>query len=210
MLCYSYSNFNPRPPCGGQPFDKGYNPQPWVFQSTSSVWRTTELESEWDSADGISIHVLRVEDNSTGIILLCGCCDFNPRPPCGGQHTDFFGYSLMSNFNPRPPCGGQRTGIILLCGCCDFNPRPPCGGQRCWSIRSRRITNEFQSTSSVWRTTSKLFLILPALNKFQSTSSVWRTTVWAATRGMTLDISIHVLRVEDNSKNREKSLFAFI
>ena len=20
------------------------------------------------------------------IILLCGCCDFNPRPPCGGRH----------------------------------------------------------------------------------------------------------------------------
>ena len=45
---------------------------------------------------------------------------------------------------------------------------------------------------------------------FQSTSSVWRTTTGDIKRSAHGDISIHVLRVEDDCKNREKSLFAFI
>ena len=46
--------------------------------------------------------------------------------------------------------------------------------------------------------------------RFQSTSSVWRTTEGREMREADFVISIHVLRVEDDSKNREKSLFAFI
>lgn len=46
--------------------------------------------------------------------------------------------------------------------------------------------------------------------QFQSTSSVRRTTSTGGQPASPAAISIHVLRVEDNSKNREKSLFAFI
>lgn len=45
---------------------------------------------------------------------------------------------------------------------------------------------------------------------FQSPSSVWRTTAEIDEVRADLKISIHVLRVEDDSKNREKSLFALI
>ena len=46
--------------------------------------------------------------------------------------------------------------------------------------------------------------------RFQSTSSVWRTTRPGQNILDAAYISIHVLRVEDDSKNREKSLFVLI
>ena len=48
------------------------------------------------------------------------------------------------------------------------------------------------------------------LTAFQSTSSVWRTTPEYEAASDDLQISIHVLRMEDDGKNREKSLFALI
>lgn len=45
---------------------------------------------------------------------------------------------------------------------------------------------------------------------FQSTFSVRRTTATWLNAMAWEDISIHVLRAEDDSKNREKSLFALI
>ena len=56
---------------------------------------------------------------------------------------------------------------------------------------------QFQSTSSVWRTTiDKGETISPHV--FQSTSSVWRTTVDSGDVVKAIRISIHVLRVEDD------------
>ena len=63
-------HFNPRPPCGGRPFDSGYNPQPWLFQSTSSVWRTTLWILLKLLFPKISIHVLRVEDDPQTLVPL--------------------------------------------------------------------------------------------------------------------------------------------
>ena len=56
----------------------------------------------------------------------------------------------------------------------DFNPRPPCGGRHDHPATCRRA-GEFQSTSPVWRTTTKLFRIIDKC-----------------------PISIHVPRVEDD------------
>ena len=39
------------------------------FQSTSSVWRTTDIEAAEQTASEISIHVLRVEDD-----VFCVTC----------------------------------------------------------------------------------------------------------------------------------------
>ena len=100
-----------------------------------------------------------------------------------------------------------------------FNPRPPYGGRRrepCRPLRQR----QFQSTSSVWRTTAprcKFPARRPNFNprppcggrpaigwthgtaaKFQSTSSVWRTTSLLILLLSRTSISIHVLRVEDD------------
>ena len=55
----------------------------------------------------------------------------------------------------------------------------------------------FQSTSSVWRTTAAVGVDNVG-ELFQSTSSVWRTTPLEEAWDLRLDISIHVLRVEDD------------
>ena len=55
--------FNPRPPCGGQLCVICLINTGRVFQSTSSVWRTTALAVLVAVWAVISIHVLRVEDN---------------------------------------------------------------------------------------------------------------------------------------------------
>ena len=68
-----------------------------IFQSTSSVWRTTAPSS--------SIFALSTY--------------FNPRPPCGGRpRRSLSCLRQIGNFNPRPPCGGRRAsgdyGIDIL------------------------------------------------------------------------------------------------
>ena len=56
-------DFNPRPPCGGRPESAPLGPPPLVFQSTSSVRRTTCTGVFNHLALFISIHVLRAEDD---------------------------------------------------------------------------------------------------------------------------------------------------
>ena len=107
MAVPSFINFNPRPPCGGrpllylrQPAQKNFNPRPpcggrrpalmrpaikEVFQSTSSVWRTTWVTKA-------------AQANNR---------NFNPRPPCGGRQRSRKGRAPAAHFNPRPPCGGR-------------------------------------------------------------------------------------------------------
>ena len=146
-----------------------------IFQSTSSVWRTT-------AGHGSQNGTLQ---------------DFNPRPPCGGRlwgdsmimrwYTFQSTSSVWRTTNDR--CAAVwispisihvlrveddiqscwYNGFLLY-----FNPRPPCGGRPV--IRDSHISaNEFQSTSSVWRTTRHITAYLNC-SLFQSTSSVWRTT----------------------------------
>ena len=64
-------------------------------------------------------------------------------------------------------------------------------------LRSRPVSATFQSTSSMWRTTfRKTHTFLP--RKFQSTSSMWRTTFLFRHGSIRIEISIHVLHVEDD------------
>ena len=62
-------HFNPRPPCGGRPRQRGLGGQ----------------------MVPISIHVLRVEDDVKSMVLTFPLCYFNPRPPCGGRRHSFGG-----------------------------------------------------------------------------------------------------------------------
>ena len=79
--------FNPRPPCGGRPkLPSGYCIFS-LFQSTSSVWRTTKCFKLNHLHPWISIHVLRVEDDSAHALKISHLRNFNPRPPCGGRHV---------------------------------------------------------------------------------------------------------------------------
>ena len=172
------------------PFDK--------FQSTSSVWRTTP-----------GVQPLATPPRY-----------FNPRPPCGGRPLFTISFNLylafqstssvwrttgtqikaikgFVDFNPRPPCGGRpapRAG--LTCGD-DFNPRPPCGGRRV-SGGKDSLYMLFQSTSSVWRTTVAVINEGRAAPNFNPRPPCGGRHDLRRWQFPGREISIHVLRVEDD------------
>ena len=174
--------FNPRPPCGGRP-----------RQTTSSPARF-----------GISIHVPRVEDDSTrGRARELGFY-FNPRPPCGGRPIVDCINQANATFQSTSPVwrttskktGADKSEFISIhvprveddknqkgsgTPLPHFNPRPPCGGRRELKEAERRQNELFQSTSPVWRTTQKRNC--PPKAK---------------------EISIHVPRVEDDLDGRTR------
>ena len=123
----------------------------------------------------ISIHVLHVEDDQCTAAGLTRAADFNPRPPCGGRR------------------------LFVLCAVGDLvisihvlhveDDR----GQ----LHNRRGLYQFQSTSSMWRTTQE-GEPLHGYVVFQSTSSMWRTTPPGWHSSSWIIISIHVLHVEDD------------
>ena len=131
MSGLSMMNFNPRPPCGGRRApSQGLRPH-FLFQSTSSVWRTTlrvlvrqlnhilfqSTSSVWRTTNSVSM-------------IDCNSADFNPRPPCGGRHPCELSSAPKPYFNPRPPCGGRRNQHSQSGTNHHFNPRPPCGGRQ--------------------------------------------------------------------------------
>ena len=144
------------------------------FQSTSSVWRTTEGGTYPYFDTEISIHVLRVEDD---------------RP--GGSDR---GSALISIHVLRVE---DDLGLGLSAGQhIYFNPRPPCGGRPtpAWGVFWYR---RFQSTSSVWRTT-----VCGALWSLYTPISIHVLRVeddrYMQLYACKYGISIHVLRVEDD------------
>ena len=168
-------DFNPRPPCGGRPAVPDTAVVLREFQSTSPVWRTTYAGIEDFTKVEISIHVPRVEDDSSYACNL----------PC------------IRYFNPRPPCGGRRSIQAPHSGSYPFQSTSPV-----WRTTPRqthiKLDKIFQSTSPVWRTTKRGELVpcqpvisihVPRVEddfsniscrsayfRFQSTSPVWRTT----------------------------------
>ena len=175
-------DFYPRPPRGGRPFDLRDAVNGFVFLSTPSARRATQPSRSQT------------------------------------QRTSYF--------YPRPPRGGRRARLrARACMSIYFYPRPPRGGRQ--QQKQRRLKSEqFLSTPSARRATSGM-IYSPRSSKFLSTPSARRAT--AATiseitpttdfyprppRGgrrdqlFTLDgvfnISIHALREEGDSKNRDK------
>ena len=98
------TDFNPRPPCGGRQEQTLNELLEEVFQSTSSVWRTTSGSCPCLASIKISIHVLRVEDDSPMIAGARPWVYFNPRPPCGGRP-----FTVVIT---RPPNGFQSTSSV--------------------------------------------------------------------------------------------------
>ena len=104
------------------------------FQSPSSVWRTTHGLHRQGRVGVISIPVLRVEDDASG-------CRLRPRPVY---------------FNPRPPCGGRRR-LDADFGLGLFISIPVLRVEDDMAVQIIYIASvEFQSPSSVWRTTRQL------------------------------------------------------
>ena len=221
-------HFNPRPPCGGRRDCFVFAAGLMIFQSTSSVWRTTSARDESRRSLKISIHVLRVEDDMMGTRCTSASSRFQStssvwrttRP----ESCTSPGWTISIHvLRVEDDClQGRRRRADA-----NFNPRPPCGGRLRESMQIQ-ILREFQSTSSVWRTTAPggaaaiigqisihvlrveddllIVAVLCTRTKFQSTSSVWRTTRRAGPRTWSAGISIHVLRVEDDAQSRPSHL----
>ena len=155
------------------------------FQSTSSARRTTSSADKLRQCVCISIHVLREEDDRSG--LLSSICQkhFNPRPPRGGRLLAQlllvrFGFISIHVLREEDDESWDRCRFAAYY----FNPRPPRGGRL---LCNKRIFQFF---------------------RFQSTSSARRTTSVTKQRIPNAIISIHVLREEDdhNCKNRSMTL----
>ena len=123
------------------------------FQSTSSAWRTTREAVAEQRRAMISIHVLRVEDDSALVITAMRRVKFQSTSSVWRTTRKRYfeskgGYISIHVLRVEDDRG--RT--ALWPSPPDFNPRPPCGGRlRLWGCFLTRAG--FQSTSSVWRTT---------------------------------------------------------
>ena len=135
------------------------------------------LRTRYTIYGGISIHVLRVEDDSPKLGMAAPAHHFNPRPPCGGRH-----------FDGQPGIDKITISIHVLRveddrahgagnhAHTDFNPRPPCGGRLppFWYEQARLYFNPRPPCGG-------------------------RPLAFYLSRFFTA-ISIHVLRVEDDSQ----------
>ena len=145
--------FNPRPPCGGRRYTifgvvipvNNFNPRPPCGGRRGVVRKIVVMAR-------ISIHVLHVEDDSAVESTQQSVSISIHVLHVEDDEAPFFAVKLHQHFNPRPPCGGRP------------HKRP-----------RNRSSAKFQSTSSMWRTTS-LYDWQNNSILFQSTSSMWRTT----------------------------------
>ena len=172
-------HFYPRPPRGGRHIPRRCYNQSNLFLSTSSARRTTPRRARC----GASTTFLSTSSarRTTSLAAADSYPDryFYPRPPRGGRRSKKWRHHNDQNFYPRPPRGGRHDGPHRLAfERNNFYPRPPRGG----------------------RQEDSQFILLYKL--FLSTSSARRTT--RDRIGLTCcgNISIHVLREEDDSDPR--------
>ena len=152
-----------------------------IFLSTPSARRATKATQLYDHFSNISIHALREEGDAipgTGRRIFL---NFYPRPPRGGRRFVPTDNDSIIHFYPRPPRGGRPVDTLLFFYLLeDFYPRPPRGGRPAFWCRLR-----------------------PAL-EFLSTPSARRATHRQRAGRRLGSISIHALREEGDSKNRDK------
>ena len=143
----------------------------------------------------ISIHALREEGDEAVRLRASEPTNFNPRPPRGGRHTEWYKSKGGKEFQSTPSARRATLLVVLKIRwirisihalreegdpACpgagedgqNFNPRPPRGGRR-WHRPCREAACLFQSTPSARRATG-----VPAV------------------RALRISISIHALREE--------------
>ena len=181
-LCW-ITNFYPRPPRGGRRILILTLRLLSQFLSTPSARRATHSDSYPASALPISIHALREEGDldlsaTTEELLL-----FLSTPSARRATRGDMVYITRAVFLSTP---SARRATQQRIGCRgddqNFYPRPPRGG--------------------------RLFFVRPSLLKtlFLSTPSARRATLNCHVLYLLPKISIHALREEGDSKNREKTL----
>ena len=201
--------FNPRPPCGGRHDKPAKLCGGEAFQSTSSVWRTTPCAQPSGQTNDISIHVLRVEDDSLPLPIMLILPYFNPRPPCGGRHTSTQAILFDNSFQSTSSVWRttyvlpySNKGVLISIHVLRveddlsrvhlhgsnwyFNPRPPCGG------RPYQYDNVF------------------CVKDFNPRPPCGGRHIVTASDTRPRAISIHVLRVEDDCKHAKHAQFCAI
>ena len=198
------SYFYPRPPRGGRRNATVLGAGGNQFLSTPSARRATPLWYGGRLAHGISIHALREE----GDLVHDGILD--PRneflsTPSARRATKSWYSSLMvwEHFYPRPPRGGRLIPISETCGTSYFYPRPPRGGRRI-PRSSWPGTKKFLSTPSARRATISPLQCASGMRYFYPRPPRGGRPKFKYPKQPDLEISIHALREEGDSKNRDK------
>lgn len=112
-----------------------------LFQSPSSVWRTT-LYRRCAVLRGrdISIHVLRVEDDAPSSAFPWPRANFNPRPPCGGRQQKQRKISICIHYNTAICTDLQLKQSAYAFVCTDRDKQSPEKLVRSIRVRSARFT----------------------------------------------------------------------
>ena len=130
----------------------------------------------------ISIHALLAESD-LGAGKSCDVCGISIHALLA--ESDLWAWMGDSNyeyFYPRSPCGERRFGSARLVACAYFYPRSPCG---------ERLEHAYQ-------------LVLWVL-RFLSTLSLRRATHYDNYNLHCVEISIHALLAESDSKSAQNS-----
>ena len=172
------SNFYPRPPRGGRPnglvaFATGY-----IFLSTPSARRatTTKTVSRSETALFLSTPSARRATGTTSKTLLFGEISIHALRE-EGDHSNGNSLRHFCNFYPRPPRGGRRGKGYSTQGAIKFLSTPS----------ARRATGQFS--------------VGLCLFQFLSTPSARRATADCFAMRQGIQISIHALREEGDSRD---------
>ena len=174
----------------------------------------------------ISIHALREEGDHRQFDFARRSAYFYPRPPRGGRPRSFPLDSQFFYFYPRPPRGGRLIIFLRRPAEKRFLSTPSarratgfdvvCRGWSVISIHALReegdtlrrcgssLASRFLSTPSARRATHGHFSQSLLQCLFLSTPSARRATSNNAAMSYNSAISIHALREEGDSKNRDK------
>ena len=175
-----HPDFNPRSPCGERLEIRETDTPEQIFQSTLSLRRATSGDQRVLGIQGISIHALLAESDSSSSMRLVPSSLFQStlslRRATG---ADALYRGGNSNFNPRSPCGERPQAATAPVGYiyrfqstlslrratsirpspeiqyADFNPRSPCG-ERLSITTLDGDPAGFQSTLSLRRATTTL------------------------------------------------------
>ena len=161
---------------------RSMSPHGWgTFLSTPSARRATPFLLRDVVRRFISIHALREEGDLPRASRAAGRRDFYPRPPRGGRPTvPATIHPLHNYFYPRPPRGGRRDSGLLCFSVIDFYPRPPRGGRRAQVLALSQCAYFYPRPPRGGR---------PGVDTQDDRMEY---------------ISIHALREEGDSKNRDK------
>ena len=104
----SYTNFNPRSPCGERLASANKIVALAEFQSTLPVWGATSIGMVMDLFLEISIHAPRVGSDVEQFMEVCGYGISIHAPRVGSDASAAPRLSSHGHFNPRSPCGERR------------------------------------------------------------------------------------------------------